>query len=230
DRRNPLGADEDGLFGIGRRGLPKCPPSFQKPPSRKKPPEDVFTIEEIGLWLAACQRATVPRAIPGVTPAAFWTSLVTWSYNVGTRITTTLSITWDMMVAADKLRVGPPIIKGANVQEFYVNELAQRAVRTIRRADPRLFPWPHGVTYLHRVRRALLEDAGIPPERQFGFHGLRKCLCTELMAINPMVAQKMMGHLGIAMSRDCYTSTRIVKRAMKKLPQPKRPDPQMRLF
>ncbi len=228
-RTNESKASGRGLFGLDKDGRPRGTPYLEKPPKRHKPSEDVFTVEEISKWLAGCQYAKAPRKIPGLPPEKFWTALVFWNYNVGTRIGTTVAITYDML-DGDVLRVPAEYLKGHNDQDFYVNAEARKVVEAIRTSDPRIFPWPHGMTYLHKVRRDLLAAAGLPKPRRFGFHGGRKCLCTELMQINSLAAQKAMGHLGIAMSRDAYTSRRIVAEAMKHLPQPVLPTRQMRLF
>jgi len=239
-RTNESKARPDGLFGLDDRGRPRPTPYLERPPLRKKPAEDCFTIEEISRWLEACTRATVPRGL-AISAPQFWIALVWWTYNVGTRIGTTLQLRWDMLPGRGDTLYVPAVIevdgktikvlKGSNDQQFHVNDETWRVIHAIRTDDPRIFPWPHCMSYLHTIRKRLLAAAGIPPERRFGFHGGRKCLCTELMQINPMAAQKALGHLGIAMSRDHYTSTRIVAKAMKKLRQPTLPDQeQLRLF
>lgn len=230
-KTNESKARRDGLFGVDERGRPRPTPYLAKPPLRSKPAEDCFTIQEISRWLEACTRATVPAGLP-IAASQWWIGLVWWNYNVGTRIGTTLQLRWEML-RGDTLHVPATIevdgvtikvLKGSNDQQFHVNPETRRVVEAIRTDDPRIFPWPHCISYLHTIRRQLLAAAGIPKERQFGFHGGRKALCTELMEINPMAAQKALGHLGIAMSRDHYTSTRIVAKAMRKIPQPKLPN------
>jgi len=229
-RTNEQRARRDGLLGVDADGRPRPAPYVDKPPPRHKPVTDVFTIEEIEQWLEACQSARFPRGIPGISAPRFWTALVLWNYFVGTRIGTTLALRWSMLVKPTLIRVPADSLKGTNDQEFYIHPMALAAAAAIRTRDPRIFPWPCKLNYLERLRRELLAAAGIPKERRFGFHGGRKCLCTQLMQINPIAAQKALGHLGIAMTRDHYTGADVVAAAMAKIPQPRLPGGQLELF
>jgi integrase len=225
------------------RGLLDDVPYLERPPQEHHEPEDVFTIEELSAWLDACRHAKRPR-IPGLRPPVFWRSLVKFIYNVGTRIKTTILLEWsmvdgDVLRVPPRLRGRPDIYKGNTGKTFTLNEAARDALAAVRTADKRLFPWPlrarsidSTLSYVQKVRRELLALTDIPPQRRFGFHGIRRLTATELAGDNPLVAQKQLGHTAMAVTRDSYVARRVVEKSLGRLRQPKTggDDRQMRLF
>jgi len=220
-------AAKRGLFGLDEDGDPRDPPRLEPPDRVEDEAENVFTLHEIASWLDVCDQAIAPR-IPGLTPGSWWRSLVIYCYNVGVRIGTALRVTYAMHRADDDGRTWvhvPPkkkAIKGRRGERFYVNRSAWEAIEAIRTDRDLVFLWPHHRRHLDTVRVKLLTMAGIPLDRQFGFHGVRKAFCTEMAEDNPMVAQKQAGHAGMAITRDVYCNRRMVAGSMEKLRQPKR--------
>jgi len=217
---NEAKARRDGLFGLDEDGQPRSTPYLQRPAVVKRSPE-AFTLGEITAWLAASRDARFPRDVPPITPADWWRAIVLWTTNVGTRIGTTLALRWDWL-DGHSLRVPADALKGRRVdQTLFVNRHALAAIEPLRPAGyAAIFPWPHQVNYLQTVRRRLLEAAGIPKPRRFGFHGLRKFLATELARSSPIASQKALGHTGMAMTRDHYIDGRVVEDAMQGVSQP----------
>lgn len=217
---NEAKARRDGLFGVDADGRPISTPYLRRPAAIVRPPE-AFSLEEISAWLAVSRGARFPRDVQPIEPADWWRALILWTCNVGTRIATTLALRWDWL-DGQTLHVPAAALKGRRRGEnLFVNQYALAAIEPLRSAGYQtLFPWPHHTNYLQAVRRRLLEAAGIPKPRRFGFHGLRKFLATELARSNPIAAQKALGHTGMAMTRDHYVDSRVVQEAIEQLAQP----------
>ncbi|HUX15129.1 MAG TPA: site-specific integrase [Phycisphaerae bacterium] len=234
-RDNPEGPARDGLFGHDDAGGPRWAPRLKAPPERVEEPTAIFSLEEIGHWLEACQSATLPK-LPGVDPAAWWRALVAFAYNTGLRIDTLVRVRWEH-VEGRWLVVPAALMKrrrrGARI---YLNRRALAAARSIRTdGEPRLFAWPAGLNQLHRARRRILDASRIEPRRRFGFHALRRALLSWLTARNPAVAKLQAGHVGGDVTLRYYVSPAIVGRFLERVPQPAvleaaAPDPQQRLF
>ncbi len=215
------------------KGLVERPPYIARPEEREKPPEDSFTLDEIAKWLGACEQATQPR-LPGITPETWWRALILFTYNTGLRIGTVLALEWTMR--QDKWLVVPAeCLKGGKKgQRFWLNKAACDALDSIDGIRLTIFPWKLEVRSLHRHREQLLRVAGLPEHRRFGFHGLRKALATSMARKNRLAAQQQLGHAVLATTEKHYVhpdvTEDIMADAMKNVPQPAAPDPQMRLF
>jgi integrase len=72
---------------------------------------------------------------------------------------------------------------------------------------------------LQRARRRVLAATGIPPARQFGFHGLRRTLLTWLASENGMIASIVAGHAG-GVTQQFYVNPSAVAALMDRVPQP----------
>jgi len=227
-----------GLFGFRslaypdrEHWLPRNAPVLPKPPADpgNGDPRGVFTLAEVGQWLAACRFAWQPP-LRDVRPEIWWRSLIVWSYNVGTRIGTTLALRWEML-QDDWIDIPAEALKGRRRgQRLPLNRFAREAAEAMRpAADPRIFPWPYTHRWLQSCRRRLLARTPIPPERRFGFHGLRKCLATELWKVDPGAAQKALGHASPATTLRHYVGVCVLSDPVRRLDQPT-VDPQQTLF
>ena len=213
------GIDKYGLFGFDADGDRREPPFFQKPALFVPTPKP-FTLEEIELWLEACETVTTPL-IPSIAARDFWRALIVWSYNVGTRIGTTLELKWNML-NGDWIEVPPEIMKGDREGKFWVNRFAREAIDHIRTSDARIFPWPFSYANYRKRCAALIQRSQIAPDRRHGgTHRLRAALLSWLMARNPGVAKLQAGHTS---SREIilrhYADPSIVKDLLEELPQP----------
>ena len=203
-------------------GLLDRVPWIIPPPKQHKPATDNFTIDEIRAWLEVCDRARVP-SIWGLRPGAWWRALIRFTYNSGLRIGTMLGVdrSWVTAEAAGVgwLSVPGSSYKGGQGRRIFLSAHALAALAEIPTLG-RVFPWPHGVGYLHVVRRRLLSWTMIPPERRFGFHGLRKALGSELFRINSGAARMQLGHTDEATTRVHYANPDVVGPALSQVPQP----------
>lgn len=226
-----------GLFGADEDGDPRLAPNVPLPARTTKTP-DPFSLEDIGHWLRACEAARAPR-IRGVAAADWWRALILFSYNVGTRIETTLKIT-RAMIRGKWLVIPASAVKGHRADlKIWLNAFALRAAVAIQSSgNDRLFAWPHTRNYFAHVQAEIIRNSEIPEaERYGGTHRLRKALATWLTGHNPAVARMQLGH---SLAGDVllahYANPQIVKRLMERVPQPDcgwpatPDDPQMMLF
>lgn len=219
--------DPYGLFGWQQvrpgRWRRRRPPRFEPPDEVERTPEPL-SLEQIGRLLAACEQLRRP-VIPGLPTPVFFAAYVLWSYNVGTRLDTTLALQrgW---IALPWIRVPRGVMKGRRRElKLWVNRAAQAAIAPLLSADARIFAWPCGEDYLKKRFARLQDLAGI---RVVGRHGVlhrcRQAMITWLMARNESVAKLQAGHsLQRNVALKHYTSPTIVKRLMERLPQPELP-------
>ncbi len=231
------GLDKWGLFGFDADGDRREPPEIARLRSIERTPTP-FSLMEMAQWIEACKSAQTP-AIPGVEPADFWRALILFSYNVGTRKSTTLQLTRDM-IEGEWLVVPPEIMKGRRREgRFWLNDHARSAIDSIRTADRRLFAWPYTPGAFTTAARRLIARSEIKPARRLGagLHRCRKALLSWLAARNGDVARLQAGHAsGGDVLLKHYVHPRIVRRLMARVPQPKldgppeTDDPQQMLF
>lgn len=196
-------------------------PYVPQPRPRVTPPTDIFTLEEIAAWMAACDVAQRPK-LPDITPGEWWRALVRFIYNVGTRIRTTIELRFDM-IDGEWIDAPPESMKCLVGKRLYLNQPAREAIESVRKGQARIFAWPYTRYYLQTVRREILAASTIPPERRFGFHSLRRALATELARTNPLAAQLQLGHAGMAVTKNSYISRSIIADAIRDIPQPAMP-------
>lgn len=204
-------------------GVIENPAWVDMPRARIKIARDSFTLAEISDWLAVCELADTPQGT-GVAPAAWWRALLRFLYNTGLRLGTAVEITWSM-IDGHWLEVPGDAIKGKQPRAFWLNDVALRAIKTIRTDHPRVFPWPDEDVEaekqaLQGQRRRLLKATSIDPKRRFGFHGLRKALASQLAGVNPMIAQMQLGHTTEGTTRRHYVHPDTIGPVMAAIPQP----------
>ena len=224
-----LAATEDGLFGFDQYRRPRSAPWFNPPPVRDKLPTDCFTLDEIRAWLAACEHATRPAGL-GFAPGLWWQCLVRFLYNSGLRIGSALDlrrawvhqkdgISW-AEIPSDSYKQGRPHL-------IYLAESALAALSALPTSDL-VFPWPHTHVHLQHCRISLLKHAGLPPDRLFGFHGLRKALASQLWQHNRQAAALQLGHADGKVTEQSYAAPWVLGQslgaligpAMEKIEQP----------
>jgi|GEM_PF-6174600 len=195
-----------------------------------------YSLAEIGRMLDACALASRPT-LRGLPPAVWWQSIILVGYNSGLRTETLLDLKFDWLHQDELgwwLQIPPRSIKKKrHGRPYYLTAAAKAAIDQMRSHGGQLvFPMPHAMSWLSRNRTRLLLRAGLPPQRRFGFGGLRKALGTELGKINSTAAKMALGHAG-DVTIDFYTHRSVMTEAMDRLPQPPR-DPnfggQRRLF
>ena len=194
---------------------------WAKPPREEKRIPQTITLQQLSDCVAAAVAMEVPR-IPGIKPPAWWRALLAVAWNTGLRRGTLLSMRMDeidwagcrLMLPAARMKSRRPMI-------VHLNAVAMTALRSIQTDRELVFPWPHNIRHLDTCRHRLQEAAGIPKEKRFGFHAIRKTIATILWEESPGAAQFALGHtLGDVTQKRYVDGGELVARALDRLPQP----------
>lgn len=195
-RDAPDAATEEGLFGEDRHGRPRPSPWFPALDVPSPEPDDVFTLDEIADWLNVCHLARQPQ-LPECSAALWWRTLILFAYNTGMRIGELLALRRGMLRRTARglryLDVPGAYRKQGKAARIALNAAALEAWEAMPTTDV-VWPWPHHRAHLDTIRRELLTAAGLPPERRFGFHALRKAAATAIYSLDPEAAQRQLTH------------------------------------
>jgi integrase len=213
-------------------GLVAEPAFIEMPDADEQLPDGDFTHAEVTAILAACKTMTTPH-LPSVVPRAWWEALIVFLAATGMRIGATMELEWSMLDGDNLLHVPAAICKRRRPDVKYVHPAARAKIEAIRGVGPRIFPWPNwpnpGATrWLQRQREFLLARAGLPEERQFGFHGFRKYHATELFERDELAARDSLNHRDVETTRTSYANHR--RQADAKLRRQKAAIDQLPLF
>lgn len=175
-------------------------------------PDGDFTHAEVLAILGACSKMTRPRT-GVVSPEQWWKALVQFLCATGLRIGTAMQLEWGM-ISEQMLLIPGAITKKKKPFVQYLHPSIKAVIAPLRGASPRVFAWknyprPGAVRSLQRHREKLMERAGLPEERRFGFHGFRKYHATELFeAAGVETAQASLNHGNVATTLQSYVNHR----------------------
>jgi len=217
----------------GQRLLSEVP--FLEPVHLDDPDvDDDFTLAEIEKILAVCHLMRLPK-LPGVKPVNWWQSLIILAFNTGERRGALLGVTYADLTFDERrgaLLCFPRTIRKGQRKRNKVplNAAALQAIEKIRTPRELIFPWknwPKNTKWFETNWKRLLAMAGIPEERQFGIHSIRKTTGTAVFNLNPAAAQLLLGHSDMATTQKFYVNQGVVRAAVDELQQPEfDPDPQ----
>ena len=115
--------------------------------------------------------------------------------------------------------------KGVSEQQFWIpEELVGFLLRL--KAEGRqsvFFPWcsiGHYRGTLCDTFKKIVIAAGIPPDRQWGLHAIRKGVLREMAYISTAAAQKLAGHQQVATLLNHYVNGDVVQQAQRELTPP----------
>ena len=220
------------------QGLLDVVPFLEKPAAKKKEADENFSLDEIGRILRHVGAAIAPAYLSYALRKRFWKNLFLCDYNTGLRVGSLTIFEWAGVRQDTLERWWIHVrVKGGDTRRVHCNSFARAAIddmRPITGGFARVFHFPHGDSWLQAQRRRILIEAGLPPERRFGFHGFRRAMCTEGSQVDPLAVSMQAGHKDFATTQDFYINPGRVASGMANLPQPELPDdeadPQQRLF
>jgi len=232
-RNHKRTAEAEGLFGLDAHGAPVPAPWF--PDVEAEPAgwvQKVFTVEEIAQILRACLYARRPR-LPGLAAADWWRALLKFLYNTGLRIGTALALRRSMLgrnlFGESFLAIPSRADKKGKPRIVVLSSHALAAIAALPSTTELIFPQPHGSQqHLLRLLHQLEAAAGLPPERRFGFHALRRANITQMWYLDPAAAQDNAGHADPRTTINHYVAAEAQVRAkaakdlpaLERLPQP----------
>ena len=201
-------------------------PYIERPDPVCDPPDEDFTLTEIGKWLGACVGFRKTRNCLNITSEEFYSRLIRFTYNTALRIDTIMSLEWSMVGRKKEnwLLIPHDIYKRHQKGgEFYLNQWARESLAGLPRIGKRIWPWrgwPNSQSWMQEKRRDQLAQTDIPEHRRFGFHGLRGALITWLAERNPMVARIVAGHSTNDVTQKYYVNPKIIVDLLEQVPQP----------
>lgn len=200
-------------------------PDLEIPQEDYRWAEDTFSLEEIQKWLEASRRQQYAD-ISGVKARIWWELLIRFLYSTGVRIGTLLVMKWHWVNWDNRF---VQLEKHPGVKSAYLLPLNHQATETLRtmrdvspytRPDDLIFRWDMHERTLWTYAKRQLEQAGIPVERQYSFHALRKHFGSTVAAQNPMAATKALGHSDPAITARYYMNRKILlDNIIEELPQ-----------
>jgi integrase len=118
----------------------------------------------------------------GIQRAAWWRALHLLAWDTGERIGALMGLDWpNVDLDAGWVRFPAEIRKGGKRDKtFRLHAETLAALRTIKRPDGNVLPWPYSSTYLYRLYDRILKRAGLPTDRKSKFHRLRKSVASWL--------------------------------------------------
>jgi len=192
-----------------------------KPPKEIKREPKIVPDEDLEAVFTAAACMDVPR-FPGIKPAAWWRALLIVSASTGLRSNTLLALKLsDLDWSLRRLRVRSVITKTQIEQWLRLDELTMRYLLAIRTDRDLMFPWERSRENFYRQVRKLMQIAGLPPDRRFGLHALRKTLATKLAETDPAAAMLALGHTTFKTTKAHYIQSEgIISRALERIHLP----------
>jgi integrase len=210
-------------------GLLDLPPAIEMPEADREPPHGDFTLAEVRAMWQACDRMSLPNNCGGVPASLWWRALLTVGVRTGLRI--------GEMMRLEYLDLAPPYIqvwaknaKGRRGKKQYLTGEVLDAINAIRTPRRLIFEctWQRNPRWYLTLFKRLAEYAGLPADRRFGFHGLRKCHASLIAAEDQdgvAAAQASLGHTSSSTTRKHYVNAgvqdRIAAAAIERMPSMK---------
>jgi integrase len=176
-------------------------------------------------WINACYEAAVQMERPsvdGVKPREWWQTLIAVALNTALRCRSLFGLRmahldWNgrrIVVPAEIMKTG----KGLTLP---MNDVVYRHLWAIRGTREHVFPWDCSQEWFRRQFKRLQVLAGIPKEKTFGLHALRRTAATILWKHSPQAAQLMLGHATQDITKRSYVNAEeVLAGALATLPQP----------
>ena len=191
-----------------RKGYLKKWPDVQleKPPV--KAPVALLR-DELDALVLSCQQEQ--ERVGYVCGADFWTALVLLIWDTGERVGAVLAIEWTQVdLRGCWVRFDADHRKGGAADNQL--QIATDTAAALGKLKPRegvVFKWPYSPTYIYARYSKILERAGLPTNRLYKFHCIRKSTASHYEAAGGN-ATELLGHSSRKITK-AYLDKRIVK-------------------
>lgn len=141
----------------------------------------------------------------------FWTALVLLTWDTGERIGAVLALDWSQVdLRRQWVRFDADDRKGgaADNQLPIADDTAAALARLVPH-DGRVFKWPYTPTYIYYRYAKILKRAGLPTNRLYKFHCIRKSTASHFEAAGGN-ATELLGHSSRKITK-AYLDKRIVR-------------------
>lgn len=182
-----------------------------KPVNEPKRDPIAWSRDELAKLWQACEAQ--PGLIGDVPARLWWHTLHAVAWDTGERISALLGVPRiDVDVEREWIRVRAEHRKGKRsdmTSKLHPDTCKLLEALLAASSDPLVFPWPFDRTYLWTQYGQLLEEAGLPNDRQHKFHCLRKSAASYFDAAGGN-AQQLLGHADARVTQK-YLDPRIVR-------------------
>jgi len=205
-------------YALKRRMIGQMPDIIM-PKERFRGACDSFTFSEIQTLIQTTSMFK-GQEIDGMDAAEWWKQLIVFLYCSACRVGTATKARFDW-VHGNRLEIAANTDGVKTCYDLPLGNEAQSVIGMMRRShkESRIFPNPHKREWLHRRFRELCEEAGIPPERRFGFHGIRKHTGSVMATKDFAAAVKLLGHSDPKVTARYYLNPEIVcEKAVERIP------------
>jgi integrase len=142
--------------------------------------------DEIDRMMEAIDAERLP--VGSISPPLFWRALMLVIWDTGERIGALMALTWDQVdLDGGWVRFVAETRKGA--MEDNLLPIAADTRDALRKIRPRsavgsdlVYRWPYSATYIYRRLGRIMRQAGLPDNRQYKFHVVRKSVASHYEA------------------------------------------------
>jgi integrase len=202
------------------QGLIANPPWIRPPRTEIKLPR--FVAPEVFKLVYDATAGMDLPLVPGIKAPAWWKALLVVTFNTQLRRRTLFEMRMDeidwqgccLRLPAGRLKARRPMI-------VHLNTPAMQALQGIRTTRELIFPLPVFECQFCRWFHDLQYMAGIPKDKHFGLHDIRRTAATVLAGFSPQAAQLALGHTSLSTTMSHYINpTAIIGAALDAMPQP----------
>jgi len=200
---------------LARRGYISRFPTTPNMPVPSRIPT-AWSKDELKRLIHACQAA--PGFIGGNKASDWWLTLHIVAWETAERISALLSAEWSML-SGKWLHLPAEIRKGQKSDAIYeLSETTVELIGNLRRDAQIIWYWPQNALYFFKRYKALRDSAGLPTDRNHGFHCMRRSVASHYKLAGGD-ATALLGHGSAKITEQSYIDPRIVPRphAMDKL-------------
>lgn len=192
-----------------KRGLAGPLPDSEDCPKKREPKRipRAWTVEEMGKILSVCQSLTGRCKNNGIRRSDFWASTVLFQYDTGSRLGAALSVrTSDVDLSNCRVLLRAEEAKTDTEQLVTISPQTAESIK--RHVTPNrefVWPWSQNHRALWTYLKKILEQAGLPSDRQSMFHRFRRTNATWTAVSGSLdMAQHGLGHTSQEMTLRSY--------------------------
>lgn len=208
-------------FAWRRKLTPHNPGDADIPSIRiRRNPPTAMSLDEFRAVLEACDGERGCIRGTGIQKPAWWRSLLMSCYHSAGRISAVLATTWqDLDADRGWLILGAASSKTGLGQVAWLPAEAVQAILTMQHVSERIWPQPYDRRWLWVSLRRIVVRAGLPGDRRYRFHCVRRTSAT-MAAANGSIedARQLLGHATQKMTAS-YIDPRFLTRSAAVLPR-----------
>lgn len=205
-----------------RQALTRKGPTVRDLPEVQREPV-ALTVEQIAALIAAT--AELDYSIAGIAASLWWRALFLVLYDTGWRVSAARSLQWgDVRESDETILVRGEYQKTLKDSRKRIAADTMAAIIAIREPRRRLvFPWDRDRCYFWALARDVFSRAGLPDDRRFRCHAIRRTHGTLVAALlGDHAAAESLQHSNVTTFQRHYRDATMIPAAdvLRALPRP----------